>query len=839
MRLAEVLPTDTISIGDIGIMPPDQLFDAHFIQGRPIGDIVQLQDKILGSAFILLDYINNGGEASADTALHDSIDPGMYVASLATAMVFADEDKRKKLFGFSKSLEQLDELQKFNAFNFANSLPFEPRTRAHVASIEKIVGAGDGTLVVSVPLMDKAKIKGAVTGAVAVAIVATGAPTAAHAEGANPPSNPDGTSQTQGQAAKAHQEPGGKDPGAIDLDKIDVKALVEGLKNPTTDQGSTAAATPNVEKTDVTSPAADANPSQGADTSGQPTPSQNPEVPTATPSNPQSPPVTETVVNTPKAPELPKQQANNDAPWVNDVLGGGDKKVEILIDSVNSLLPPGTEKVEVPETRPDQSIDSAAVSVQVRPVTGLGLEHPLLRGVLGQLGTEPEKVGAPATESVSNPADIAVLNAANNDLTVKNMPENPLVEGLETGEIPSYETTFSVENASSMSKRELQIAALDKLIESKDPKWKNRAYIAKYLLQHTDLNLTQISGMIGNFCVEVGDCRLNSAQHQDGGNAIGIAQWDDRKQALLEFAKKHNMPWYSLKLQAMFIVHELKGSEGGAYRRLLKAETVEKATDICLNFYERPAARILGLRLTYAKSTLKGFQRAIGKVYDAQQKAAEQADEPTNPEMPENEALLASLENREIVKYVETYHRIPEKYTISKSDAEKIAEYYGVKLVGKVDGYVNGKPHAFIAAELPKKYSHSNTITSIHSIGGFIGAFKELHKDHGLKQIVAGGGFRTQQRQIELRKINGCPDVWHASANACGTPTARPGHSMHQNPIAAVDVYNKRTGDYLHSGNENNPRKRDKEFRMVNIVMKKHGFKNLHSEGWHFSGNGH
>ena len=35
----------------------------------------------------------------------------------------------------------------------------------------------------------------------------------------------------------------------------------------------------------------------------------------------------------------------------------------------------------------------------------------------------------------------------------------------------------------------------------------------------------------------------------------------------------------------------------------------------------------------------------------------------------------------------------------------------------------------------------------------------------------SGGGFRTKQRQIELRKINGCPDVWTAPSSSCRVPT--------------------------------------------------------------------
>lgn len=54
---------------------------------------------------------------------------------------------------------------------------------------------------------------------------------------------------------------------------------------------------------------------------------------------------------------------------------------------------------------------------------------------------------------------------------------------------------------------------------------------------------------------------------------------------------------------------------------------------------------------------------------------------------------------------------------------------------------------------------------------------------------ITGSGWRSTQRQKELRVINGCPDVCCAPSSSCRVPTARPGTSKHERGLA-VDVKN-------------------------------------------------
>ncbi|MEU7905013.1 M15 family metallopeptidase [Actinoplanes sp. NPDC049118] len=104
-------------------------------------------------------------------------------------------------------------------------------------------------------------------------------------------------------------------------------------------------------------------------------------------------------------------------------------------------------------------------------------------------------------------------------------------------------------------------------------------------------------------------------------------------------------------------------------------------------------------------------------------------------------------------------------------------------------------------------------------------AFRRMLSDAKADGIaLSGGGFRTKQRQIELRKINGCPDVWTAPASSCRVPTAIPGRSLHELGLA-VDVT---------SGGRSLTAK-SAGFKWLSANARKYGFVNLPSEPWHWS----
>ena len=104
-------------------------------------------------------------------------------------------------------------------------------------------------------------------------------------------------------------------------------------------------------------------------------------------------------------------------------------------------------------------------------------------------------------------------------------------------------------------------------------------------------------------------------------------------------------------------------------------------------------------------------------------------------------------------------------------------------------------------------------------------AFRRLLADAKADGVaLSGGGFRTKQRQIELRKINGCPDVWTAPASSCRVPTAIPGRSLHELGLAVDVTAEGRTLTGTSAG-----------FKWMAANAGKYGFVNLPSEPWHWS----
>ena len=113
--------------------------------------------------------------------------------------------------------------------------------------------------------------------------------------------------------------------------------------------------------------------------------------------------------------------------------------------------------------------------------------------------------------------------------------------------------------------------------------------------------------------------------------------------------------------------------------------------------------------------------------------------------------------------------------------------------------------------------------TTVHKNVAY--AFKRMVDDAKANGVaISGGGFRTKQRQIELRKINGCPDVWSAPSSSCRVPTAIPGRSLHEVGMA-IDIT---------SGGKTLTRTTP-AFRWLSLHAKAYGFVNLPSEPWHWS----
>lgn len=94
---------------------------------------------------------------------------------------------------------------------------------------------------------------------------------------------------------------------------------------------------------------------------------------------------------------------------------------------------------------------------------------------------------------------------------------------------------------------------------------------------------------------------------------------------------------------------------------------------------------------------------------------------------------------------------------------------------------------------------------------------------------LSGGGFRTNERQIELRVAHGCGGSRIYKRSCTGSPpTAVPGRSMHEKGLA-VDL--KHNGALIQS-------RRNAAFQWLENNAERFGLYNLPSEPWHWSTNG-
>ncbi|GAA3346348.1 hypothetical protein GCM10020358_56990 [Amorphoplanes nipponensis] len=132
-----------------------------------------------------------------------------------------------------------------------------------------------------------------------------------------------------------------------------------------------------------------------------------------------------------------------------------------------------------------------------------------------------------------------------------------------------------------------------------------------------------------------------------------------------------------------------------------------------------------------------------------------------------------------------------------------------------------------VVTEVRTKFTVADTVAvngvTVHRSVSF--AFRRMLADARTDGVVlSGGGFRTRQRQIELRTINGCPDVWTAPPSSCRVPTAIPGRSLHELGLAVDITAGGRTLTADSAG-----------FRWLATHAGKYGFVNLPSEPWHWS----
>lgn len=96
---------------------------------------------------------------------------------------------------------------------------------------------------------------------------------------------------------------------------------------------------------------------------------------------------------------------------------------------------------------------------------------------------------------------------------------------------------------------------------------------------------------------------------------------------------------------------------------------------------------------------------------------------------------------------------------------------------------------------------------------------------------LSGWGYRSTERQVELRRANCGPtyyDIWVRPASSCSPPTAVPGRSLHEQGRAI---------DFTQNGSTITSRS-SSGFQWLAANASSYGLFNLPSEPWHWSTNG-
>lgn len=115
------------------------------------------------------------------------------------------------------------------------------------------------------------------------------------------------------------------------------------------------------------------------------------------------------------------------------------------------------------------------------------------------------------------------------------------------------------------------------------------------------LTKNQAKGIYGNIMQESGG--KHNIVSRDGHNSYGLAQWTGSRKARL-FSKYGTKPTVNQQLE--YLWEELNSSEKGALNALRSTSSVEDATKIFMQKFERPAnwAANLKNRLKYANSVV-------------------------------------------------------------------------------------------------------------------------------------------------------------------------------------------------------------------------------------------
>lgn len=289
----------------------------------------------------------------------------------------------------------------------------------------------------------------------------------------------------------------------------------------------------------------------------------------------------------------------------------------------------------------------------------------------------------------------------------------------------------------------------------------------------------QAAGIMGNMQAESG---LNPRRVQntstpagdkdnitvDDKTGYGLVQWTTkgRQQGLADLAAQNNVISGDIDIQLKYVIQELEGNRSYyRYDEFLASQTVEEATNIILERYEAPKD------IEGARPKRQNFARAFLERYGPGTNAGTAS------------ATAATVGGGCAAIALDAagcpQGPVPQSETVLAA---------GIRV------------HSCVAAEVERVV--------------------QLAQSRGLN--LSGWGWRDNKRQQELRRINGCPDVWTARPSSCRVPTAIPGTSRHERGTAI---------DFTCDGSTIPSR----THKCFTFLKENTSLKNLPSEPWHWS----
>ena len=327
------------------------------------------------------------------------------------------------------------------------------------------------------------------------------------------------------------------------------------------------------------------------------------------------------------------------------------------------------------------------------------------------------------------------------------------------------------------------------------------------------LTAEQSAGIVGNLVRESGPDVDPSINQVGGGPGRGIAQWEvgGRWDSLQAFARGRGVPERDLESQLLFIWFELTGTpptqgvtggtEARAYRDLVEQTTVNSS------------AASFGIK----------FERARDLLSSASE-----------------EARQAEVERRQLAAQA-VHSAFSGTTLVSGGDLATDSQCQSGH--SQVSYDVHGCPDG------PVERTTGEIVRVPDSVGGSLSLhqclaeaaealFADINRAFSGDR-VSGGGWRSNQRQIELRAAHCGGDddytLYLKPSGQCDPPTAIPGRSRHERGLAIDFTVDGSTMCY---GKSSRSECGHPVFAWLVENAESYGLYNLPSEGWHWSTDG-